>query len=236
MQVQGRTGAINKLFTWFKARPWAVGSAVLVLVLAVIVGGFGFGMAQGGVELKRAPPSDAVAGSEEVQGSVEGDAASDDDTGDEAPTQVMVDVGGAVMQPGVVTLAEGSRVADAIAAAGGLAADADTSSLNQAAKVADGQKVSVPRVGEASVAPGSADSSGAIGSAYDSSASGSGLVNINSASAEELDALPGVGPSTAAAIVEDREQNGPFNSVDDLLRVSGIGEKKLERLRSAACV
>lgn len=85
MQVQGRAGAINKLFTWFKARPWAVGSAVLVLVLAVIVGGFGFGMAQGGVELKRAPPSDAVAGSEEVQGSVEGDAASDDDTGDEAP-------------------------------------------------------------------------------------------------------------------------------------------------------
>lgn len=148
----------------------------------------------------------------------------------------MVDVGGAVMQPGVVTLAEGSRVADAIAAAGGLAADADTSSLNQAAKVADGQKVSVPRVGEASVAPGSADSSGAIGSADDSSASGSGLVNINSASAEELDALPGVGPSTAAAIVEDREQNGPFNSVDDLLRVSGVGEKKLERLRSAACV
>lgn len=64
----------------------------------------------------------------------------------------------------------------------------------------------------------------------------SGLVNINTASAEELDALPGVGPSTAAAIVEEREANGPFSSADDLMRVSGIGEKKFAKLKDHVCV
>ena len=142
---------------------------------------------------------------------------------------VVVDVGGAVLEPGVVELASGSRVADAIDAAGGLAQDADCTSLNRAQLLQDGQKVYVPREGE-SAAPsgGEAVTTGAQ--------QGAALVNINTASLEELDALPGVGPATAQAIVDDRDQNGPFTTPEDLMRVSGIGEKKYANLESLICI
>ena len=178
--------------------------------------------------------------------------ATDEATASEGAAQaapvVTVHVDGAVLAPGVYELGGVSpRVNDAVVAAGGLASDADTTSLNLAASVADGDKVHVPRVGE-DVAPGeggagevsatgTAGASGAgsgAGSGSGSGAAGSGAsapVNINSATVEELDALPGVGPSTAQAIVDDRTQNGPFASVEDLMRVSGIGEKKFEKLR-----
>ena len=150
---------------------------------------------------------------------------------------VTVHVDGAVQEPGVYELGGASpRVNDAVAAAGGLVSDADTTSLNLAASVADGDKVHVPRVGEeVSLGEGGSGAASATGSgtgAGASSGSGaSGPVNINSATVEELDALPGVGPSTAQAIVDDRTQNGPFASIEDLMRVSGIGEKKFEKLK-----
>lgn len=178
-----------------------------------------------------------------------------------APVVVTVHVDGAVAVPGVYEVGGASpRVNDAIVAAGGLAADADTTSLNLAAAIADGDKVYVPRQGEGASAGGAGAAGGAAvgggsasgggttvgsGTAGSDSAAGGGssggsgataLVNINTATATELDELPGVGPSTAQAIVDDREQNGPFASVEDLMRVSGIGEKKFEKLRGRICV
>lgn len=147
---------------------------------------------------------------------------------------VVVHVDGAVANPGVYELrSETPRVGDAVDAAGGLAEGADTTSMNLAAPLGDGQKVHVPLQGEeASAEVGDAAGSATAGS----SDAGSSLVNINSATTEELDSLPGVGPSTAAAIVEDRDANGPFSSPEDLMRVSGIGEKKFAKLRDHVCV
>jgi competence protein ComEA len=129
---------------------------------------------------------------------------------------------GAVARPGVYRLPPAARVTDLIDAAGGAAADADLDQLNLAATVADGERIYVPRRGEAPVAPGG----GATGAATPS-----GPVDLNRATAEQLDALPGVGPSTAQAILDHRTRTGRFRSVDDLLEVRGIGPAKLEQLR-----
>lgn len=161
-----------------------------------------------------------------------------------ATEKVLVHVDGEVASPGVVELAGGSpRVRDAVEAAGGLTDRADTTSLNLAAPVEDGSKVHVPDAVEAAesaqAAEAGASPSGpaAQGTASQVGSPSSGSrVNLNSATAEELQRLPGVGPSTAAKIVEDRAKNGPFASVEDLMRVPGIGEKKLERLRGQAYV
>ena len=146
----------------------------------------------------------------------------------EAP--LVIDVDGAVVAPGVVEVPAGSRVADAIEAAGGLAEDADVSGINRAAPLVDGEKVYVPRVGEA--APASAGAS----SSSDGDEESFSPVNINTASLSELDELPGIGPATAQAIIDDREENGPFASIEDIMRVSGIGEKKFENLAPYICV
>lgn len=145
------------------------------------------------------------------------------------PESITVDVTGAVTTPGVVELAADARVIDAIEASGGLTADADLSSVNRAAKLADGEKVHIPCVGEAPAAP-------VEGGEAASGTSADAPVNINTAGADELDELPGVGPSTAQAIIDEREQGGPFTSVADIMRVSGIGEKKFEKLKDAICI
>ena len=130
---------------------------------------------------------------------------------------VVVDVVGAVAAPGVVRLAQGSRVVDAIAAAGGATADAQVSALNLARVLVDGEQIAVPRPGEAPA--GAAVSPG-----------GDELVDLNKADAAALDALPGIGPVLADRIVSHRE-DGPFTSVDELADVAGIGPTLLERLR-----
>ncbi len=139
------------------------------------------------------------------------------------PATVTVHVVGEVRHPGVYELAGGSRARDAVDAAGGLLGDAEQSAVNLARAVADGEQILVPRQGEAAPA---ASGAGAAGTAPSS-----GKVNLNTATAEQLDALPGVGPSTAGKIVADREANGPFRSVDDLMRVSGIGPAKFGALK-----
>lgn len=144
---------------------------------------------------------------------------------------LVVDVGGAVQHPGVVELAAGARVADAIAAAGGLTADADVATVNQAAPLVDGSKVTVPRAGEEAVPAAEAGDPQGAGSAS-AAPSAAGLVNINTATTDELVSLPGVGPATAQAIIEDRAAHGPFSSAEDLMRVSGIGEKRFEKMKS----
>jgi competence protein ComEA len=144
---------------------------------------------------------------------------------------IVVDVVGAVRRIGVVRLPAGARVVDAIDAAGGADPAADLTRLNLAAALSDGARVSVPRVG--APAPGVDPSavSGGSSSGSDLTPSASAPIDLNTANAQQLDALPGIGPATATAIVNDRDAHGPFHSVDDLGRVRGIGKAKLEQLR-----
>ena len=138
------------------------------------------------------------------------------------PAQLTVHVAGAVARAGIVQLAPGARVVDALTAAGGPQPEADLTRLNLAAPVADGMQVLVAKVGEP--LPAGSPAQGAAG--------GDGMVNINTATAAELDTLPGIGPTRAAAIIAEREANGPFASADDLERVKGLGATRIEELRS----
>jgi competence protein ComEA len=144
-------------------------------------------------------------------------------------TTIVVQVAGAVSRPGVYAMAAGSRVHELLARAGGPAAGADPNALALAAPLTDGERVYVPKVGE--VIP----AGGGIGSARPGTGSGTappvGPVDLNRATADELDLLPGIGPSTAQAIVDYRDQHGPFGSVDELLDVRGIGPAKLDAIR-----
>ncbi len=147
---------------------------------------------------------------------------------------LVVDVGGAVLRPGVYHLPAGSRVADAIEAAGGYGASVDADrvagEINLAAVMLDGAKIRVPVRGEAATAaPPAAGGSSATGGAGGSGGAG-GLVDLNIASAEALDGLPGVGPKTAAKIIAAREER-PFAAVDDLLARKVVGPATLEKLR-----
>ena len=139
--------------------------------------------------------------------------------------QVLVDVAGWVRRPGVYEFTEGARVIDAIDAAGGARRGALLQALNLAAPLVDGTQILVPREGEEAVAPPAAG--GAVGG---------GLVNVNTASATELEVLPGIGEVIAQRIVDYRTANGPFTSVDQLLDVSGIGDSILESIRELVTV
>lgn len=143
----------------------------------------------------------------------------------EMVTSIVVHVSGAVMAPGLVEIESGGRVNDAVNAAGGLSAEADPSAINLAALVTDGTHVHIPAAGEL----GRVESSG--GESGEAPGEGSATVNINIASQSELETIPGVGPVTAQAIIEWREAHGPFTSVDQLIEISGIGERTLERIR-----
>ncbi len=123
--------------------------------------------------------------------------------------EIRVEVAGAVPEPGVITVQPGDRVADAIALAGGLAPDADASALNLALRLRDEDRVVVPRIGEAAA-----------------------LLDINTATAEELVALPGIGPVYAAAIVDARERGGPFVTTDDLVERDVIPEHVYDGIRT----
>jgi competence protein ComEA len=135
---------------------------------------------------------------------------------------LLVHVAGAVRRPGVYRLGAGKRVEDAVARAGGATAKGDPNAINLAAKVADGQQVVVPRRAAAGVVA-------AVGAAPGAPASAP--VNLNSATAEQLDTLDGVGPATATKILEWRRAHGGFRSVEDLAQVPGIGPKKLAALK-----
>jgi competence protein ComEA len=143
---------------------------------------------------------------------------------------VHVHVAGAVQAPGLAELPAGSRVADAIEQAGGTAPDAAVEGVNLARVLVDGEQILVPRQGEQAGAA-QAGSAGA-----DPDQSGMARVNLNTATLEQLDALPGVGPAIAQRIIDSRQTEGPFRQVDDLTRVDGIGAKTLERLRDQVTV
>jgi competence protein ComEA len=138
----------------------------------------------------------------------------------------LVDVAGAVRRPGVYRLREGDRVQDAVRRAGGATRRAELDAINLAAKVLDGQQIVVPQRGSAAgVAAGQA-----AGSTGDATPAGP-PISLNSATAEQLDTLDGVGPATAQKILQWRQAHGGFRSVDDLGQVPGIGPKKLAALR-----
>ena len=222
-----------------------VAAAVVTLLSLGVVAVTARDALGGGVVIERAAgeadeaeaPEHEVLGADGEEG---GDVAEEGQYGDPgsassdvaSPVPIVVHVDGAVASPGVYELPASSRVNDAVLAAGGLASGADTSGLNLAAPLADGDKVHVPLEGEAAPAAAGAGSAGGV-AGDDGSA---GPVNINVAGIEELDQLPGVGEATARAIVEDRERNGPFSTTEDLMRVSGIGEKKFAKLEGMICV
>jgi len=150
---------------------------------------------------------------------------------------VLVHVAGAVVRPGLVRVTTGARVADAITAAGGPVPDADLDRLNLAAKVVDGQRILVVARGAAGPAA-AATSPGGAGDGTDASgdAADGAPVNLNTASVQDLDALPGIGPTFAAAIIRERERRGGFTSVDQLRDVRGIGEKRFADLKDRVTV
>ncbi len=145
----------------------------------------------------------------------------------EASAEVVVDVAGKVRDPGIVTLPAGSRVFEAIEKAGGIEGTLEEPTINLARQLVDGEQI---LVGVEPADPAAAGATAGTGG------TGGGVVDLNSATLEQLDALPGVGPVTAQSILDWRQENGRFTSVDDLLDVSGIGEKTLEDLRDRVTV
>lgn len=156
------------------------------------------------------------------------------------PGPITVEVAGAVLAPGVYELPAGARGADAIAAAGGLAPDADAAAVNLARPLQDGEKLVAPTPPPLKPAAAVSDAAGAPGldAARSSGANlaGAGLIDINTASAQELESLPAIGPVTAQAIVDHRTANGPFRSVEDLEDVKGIGPSTLDKIRALITV
>lgn len=230
MSFQDHVDALDRSEWMSDKRKLAVIGAAVVVIIGIAIIAFNY-----------VSTADA-SGFEVVEG--DGTAEVQDAGGEDAPqTEVCVYVTGCVAHPGVVYLADGSRVADAIEACGGMTAEASASSVNLARAVQDGEQISVLSAREveqasAAMQGGSAGdtvagSAASVGAAV--SAQG-GKVNINTASVSELQTLSGIGESKAAKIVEHREKNGLFKSVDDLTNVSGIGEKTLESLRDSICV
>lgn len=143
------------------------------------------------------------------------------------PSVLMVHAAGAVARPGVYELPAGSRIIDVVELAGGVIPEADLQQVNLAAEIADGARVHIPAIGEVVVQSSPADIIGGTG------ADTADTVDVNTADAAALEELPGVGPATAAAIIEHRDSYGPFAVVDDLIEVRGIGESKLAAMRDA---
>lgn len=163
-----------------------------------------------------------------------------------APSTMIVQVAGAVRSPGVFTLPTGARVHQLIEAAGGATPEGDPGALNLAVALSDGDRVFVPRLGDATEPPVVAANAGSSSAPRAASGAASGPggaptvavgpIDLNRATQAELDGLPGVGPATALAIVSFRDEHGPFASVDDLLDVRGIGPAKLDAIRPMVTV
>lgn len=219
-----------------------VGAAIVLflaaLVIAVVISALGSGGSNDRVPLRADGAEGGTSMSAENAGGSASGGAKGDKTGDEAATieqQVFVHVLGAVSTAGLYELSEGSRVIDVVAAAGGFAEDADPAGVNLARLLTDGEQLYVPRVGE--VPPPVA---GVLAQGSDAKGIGiggeSGLVNLNTSTQAELETLPRIGPSLAQRILDWREANGGFASVDDLRNVTGIGEKTFDGLREFVTV
>lgn len=191
----------------------AVGAAVVLFVAAVAIAALlsvasSGGGAQGSIlpdEVDRASSTDGV---EVATGA--------------ATAPLLVHVLGAVVAPGLVELAPGSRVVDAVAAAGGFTPEADPAAVNLARPIVDGEQLVVLAIGQAPPPETAAGNAGAVGGG--AAVGGDGKVHLNTADVAALDTLPRIGPALAQRIIDWREANGPFTSVDQLLEVAGIGD------------
>ena len=204
MEVLGDKKEISRFLQEHKDMLKKAGIVVLVIVLGLVVSV----VKNSGQEDVQAQEATAV-------------------TEEESAAVIYVDVGGEVNQPSVVELSDGSRVTDAIAAAGGLTEKADLTDINRAAFVSDGEKIFIPSQEES-------DSEGVISGQSGSSSSArssDGKININTADSSQLQELNGVGPATAEKIINYRKQNGRFQSIEDIKNVSGIGDKTYEKLK-----
>lgn len=212
---------------WHRVRsgedPLAFGAVVVAVALAGGVVWFWAGARHGGV-----PAASAAPGGSPAEGAMPGPEPPTERAASTTGPALAVHVAGAVARPGLYHLPNGSRVADALAQAGGRLPGADVDRLNLAARLVDGQKIRVPRRGEAA----SDEAAGVGGSA------GEGIqppvaepIDLNTADLAALDSLPGVGPATARAILEERARRGGFRSIRDLLRVPGIGDGRFARLK-----
>ena len=149
----------------------------------------------------------------------------------EAPEPWIVYVTGGVRTPGVYQVPPGARVYLAVEMAGGFSAEGDREAINLAELLSDGRHLHVPRRGEPPLPRSVPPSSTSAPRAAVGGAAGAALIDVNRAGAAELETLPGIGPKLSQALVDDREAKGPFRSVDDLKRVRGIGDSKLEAIR-----
>ncbi len=151
------------------------------------------------------------------------------------PQTIIVHIAGEVVSEGIVTLKEGSRIADAISFAGGTTLEADLSDVNLAYILEDGQKVYIPNIHdkkeEDSYPTQEIISTGSINHSSSSLETSPSMININTATQTQLETIPGIGPSTALQILQYRKENGPFQSIDELENVKGIGPAKLEKMK-----
>ena len=215
--------------------PVAFGAAVVVVALVAGLVWFWAGARSGGVGAASRAPRSVSADGPPGSGPPSSLAAHHGDTTTTNAAPLAVHVAGAVARPGLYHLPTGSRVADAVALAGGKLPRADLDRLNLAARLTDGQKILVTRRGdplpavEMGSGGGGAGMSGAAGEP--NPAAPSEPIDLNSADLAALDSLPGIGPATARAIIEERTRRGGFRSTRDLLRVPGIGEGRFGRLK-----
>lgn len=209
-------------------------AGVAALLVAAVVAGvvwYRLGAASGaggtGASANAATPSRAASGD---PSSPRTSRAPGSTTSTGAASEVVVDVAGAVARPGVVRLPAGARIVDAIAAAGDAVPGADLARLNLAAKLVDGQHIAVAKVGEpAPVLAGGDGTTGAAGGAA-SEPTPDAPLDLNAATQAQLEALPGIGPTLAKAIIAERTRSGGFRSVTDLRRVRGIGDARFAQL------
>ncbi|GAA1939550.1 ComEA family DNA-binding protein [Nocardioides hwasunensis] len=198
--------------------------AVVAVVAAVAVGLASWWAVRDQAEVVPLDPAGALTSPEESpEPLTEVDRAEPDGSTPDPTGELIVDVAGEVRRPGIAVLPAGSRVVDALEAAGGARRGVDLTALNLARPIVDGEQILVG----VAPAPGVA---GGVGSTPDASPAGGSLVNLNTADEAALDTLPGVGPVTAAAILSWRDANGGFTSVDELLEVKGIGPATLEEI------
>lgn len=209
----------------FKAmRKVRKGLLLLVMCAALCGCGSGADLELKSLEDRAAPEESASPGEAELPGE---ETEAKEAEAEPEPVPIKVFVCGAVANEGVYELPEGSRVYDAVLAAGGFAEDADETYVNQADFVSDAQKLYIPTKSEA-------DEMKEAAKAPEESASGEsgGLININTADESALTTLPGIGQARARSIIDYRQQNGPFEKPEDLMKVSGIGQAGFDKLKT----
>lgn len=156
---------------------------------------------------------------------------------DEEYEEIILHIVGAVKNPGIVKIREGSRIVDVIEAAGGIREEADTSKINLAYVVEDGQKIFIPSItDEITEETEYVTSESGDNIIIDNNEGENVMVNINKATQTELETLPGIGPAMALRIIEHRDENGNFENIEDIKNVKGIGDAKYENIKNNICV